>query len=64
MRRARCGDDQPAFHLGGLEINLASRVVRREGEEVRLTPIEFELLCVLVSMTGPAARAGPFSRGA
>jgi two-component system, OmpR family, KDP operon response regulator KdpE len=52
MRRVRHGDDQPAFHLGSPEINLASRVVRREGEEVRLTPIEFKLLCVLVRHPG------------
>jgi two-component system, OmpR family, KDP operon response regulator KdpE len=52
MRRGRYGDDQPPFHLGGLEINLASRVVRREGEEVRLTPIEFSLLRVLVGHPG------------
>jgi two-component system KDP operon response regulator KdpE len=52
MRRAGHSDDQPAFHLGGLEINLASRVVRRDGEEVRLTPIEFRLLRVLVRHPG------------
>jgi two-component system, OmpR family, KDP operon response regulator KdpE len=52
MRRARYGDDQPAFHVGGLEINLASRVVRREGEEVCLTPIEFKLLRALVGHPG------------
>jgi two-component system, OmpR family, KDP operon response regulator KdpE len=52
MRRARYGGDQPAFHFGSLEINLASRVVRREGEEVRLTPIEFKLLRVLIGHSG------------
>jgi two-component system, OmpR family, KDP operon response regulator KdpE len=52
MRRAARGDDQPALALGGLEINLASRVVRHNGEEVRLTPIEFKLLRVLVSHPG------------
>jgi two-component system KDP operon response regulator KdpE len=52
MRRARHGDDQPAIHVGSLEINLASRVVRRDGGEVRLTPIEFKLLCVLVRHPG------------
>jgi two-component system, OmpR family, KDP operon response regulator KdpE len=52
MRRASHGDDQPTFYLGSLEINLASHVVLREGEEVRLTPIEFKLLCVLVRHPG------------
>src|ERR1700722_14721251 len=36
----------------GLEINMASRVVRREGEESRLTPIEFKLLGVLLRHPG------------
>jgi two-component system KDP operon response regulator KdpE len=52
MRRGRYGDDQPAVHLGGLEIDLASRVVRRKGEEIRLTPIEFKLLRVFVGHPG------------
>jgi two-component system KDP operon response regulator KdpE len=36
----------------GLEIDLAARVVRREGEPVHLTPIEFELLRALVRNRG------------
>jgi two-component system, OmpR family, KDP operon response regulator KdpE len=52
MRRAGRVNDQPAFQLDGLEINLASRFVRRQGVEVRLTPIEFKLLRVLVSHPG------------
>ena len=36
----------------GLEIDLAARVVRRDGEPIHLTPIEFELLRVLVRNRG------------
>ncbi len=38
--------------MEGLEIDLAARVVRRDGEPVHLTPIEFELLRVLVRNRG------------
>ena len=36
----------------GLEIDLAARVVRRDGEEVHLTPIEFDLLRALARHRG------------
>ena len=36
----------------GLEVDLAARVVRRDGEEVHLTPIEFDLLRTLVRNRG------------
>ncbi len=35
-----------------MEIDLAARVVRRDGEPVHLTPIEFDLLRVLVRNRG------------
>ena len=38
--------------MEGLEIDLAARVVRRDGEQVHLTPIEFDLLRVLVRNRG------------
>jgi DNA-binding winged helix-turn-helix (wHTH) protein len=38
--------------LDGLEIDLAARVVRRDGDEVHLTPIEFKLLSVLIHNRG------------
>jgi two-component system KDP operon response regulator KdpE len=42
LRRAhRCGD-QPHLTLHGLEIDLAAHSVRREGQEVHLTPIEIQ----------------------
>jgi two-component system, OmpR family, KDP operon response regulator KdpE len=38
--------------LHGLEIDLAAHVVRRDGQQVHLTPIEFKLLRVLVHHRG------------
>jgi two-component system KDP operon response regulator KdpE len=46
------GDEQPTIAVEGLEVDLAARAVRREGEPVHLTPIEFELLRVLVRNRG------------
>jgi two-component system KDP operon response regulator KdpE len=36
----------------GLEVDLAARLVRREGHEVHLTPTEFDLLRVLARNRG------------
>ena len=38
--------------MEGLEIDLAARVVRRDGEPIHLTPIEFDLLRVLARNRG------------
>ena len=43
---------------GDLEVNLASRVVRRAGAAVEMKPREFDLLALLVKNAGRA-----FSRG-
>ena len=48
LRRADPGGDEPCVELDGLEIDLAAHVVRRDGDEVHLTPIEFELLGVSI----------------
>jgi two-component system, OmpR family, KDP operon response regulator KdpE len=52
LRRAEPGDEQPRVELDGLEIDLAARVVRRDGDDVHLTPIEFKLLAVLTQNRG------------
>jgi two-component system KDP operon response regulator KdpE len=52
LRRARPEEGEPAIAVDGLEVDLAARTVRRDGEEVHLTPIEFELLRVLVRNRG------------
>jgi two-component system KDP operon response regulator KdpE len=52
MRRAGAAVDEPTIAVDGLEIDLAARAVRREGAEVHLTPIEYELLRTLVRNRG------------
>jgi two-component system KDP operon response regulator KdpE len=52
LRRAARGEEEPRIVVDGLEIDLAARVVRREGEPVHLTPIEFDLLRVLIRNRG------------
>jgi two-component system KDP operon response regulator KdpE len=52
LRRAAPSEEEPAVVVEGLEIDLAARVVRSEGEPVHLTPIEFDLLRVLVRNRG------------
>jgi two-component system KDP operon response regulator KdpE len=52
LRRARSEPDEPTITVDGLEVDLAARLVRRGGEEVHLTPIEFDLLRVLVRNRG------------
>jgi two-component system KDP operon response regulator KdpE len=47
LRCAQRGPEGPVISVEGLEIDLAARSVRRHGEEVHLTPTEYELLAVL-----------------
>jgi two-component system, OmpR family, KDP operon response regulator KdpE len=50
--RRRSEDADPVIRVGELEIDLADRSVRRDGEEVHLTPIEFDLLAQLAEHPG------------
>jgi two-component system KDP operon response regulator KdpE len=52
MRRAGRGEAEPSIRVGELEIDLAGHAVRRAGEPVHLTPIEFDLLRVLARNRG------------
>ena len=52
LRRAGARDDEPTIRADGLEVDLAARIVRRDGDEVHLTPIEHELLRALVRNRG------------
>jgi two-component system KDP operon response regulator KdpE len=52
LRRAAPAGEEPRVELNGLEIDLAARMVRRDGEEIHLTPIEFKLLAVLLRNRG------------
>lgn len=42
----------PLIEFGEVTVDLSRRVVRRKGEAVHLTPIEYRLLCVLLANTG------------
>jgi two-component system KDP operon response regulator KdpE len=52
LRRAKPETAEPLIAADGLEIDLVARAVRRDGEEVHLTPTEFELLRVLAQNRG------------
>jgi two-component system, OmpR family, KDP operon response regulator KdpE len=52
LRRAAPSEEQPSIAVEGLEIDLAARLVRRDSESIHLTPIEFDLLRVLVRNRG------------
>jgi two-component system KDP operon response regulator KdpE len=52
LRRAGDAPGEPTIEVDGLEVDLNARVVRRDGEEVHLTPIEFDLLRTLVRHRG------------
>jgi two-component system KDP operon response regulator KdpE len=51
LRRVE-GGEEPTVQASGVEIDLAARKVSRNGAEVHLTPIEFDLLRVLALHRG------------
>lgn len=53
LRRQQQADlPQRTLRIGAVEIDLASRIVRRDSEEVRLTPKEYHFLAVLTRHSG------------
>jgi two-component system KDP operon response regulator KdpE len=52
LRRVGDAPGEPAIEVDGLLVDLNARVVRRDGEEIHLTPIEFDLLRALVRHRG------------
>jgi len=52
MRRAPGGSEEPTVEIGGLSVDFAAHTVSRDGEEIHLTPTEFELLRTLVRNRG------------
>jgi two-component system, OmpR family, KDP operon response regulator KdpE len=52
MRRAPRGSEEPDIEIDGLRVDLAAHTASRDGEEIHLTPTEFELLRVLVRNRG------------
>jgi two-component system, OmpR family, KDP operon response regulator KdpE len=52
LRRVGDGPEDPVIRADGLELDLAARMVRREGDEIHLTPKEFDVLRVLARNRG------------
>ena len=53
LRRSKTAASScPSFQAGGLEVDFSSRVVKRQGQVVKLTPTEYELLAYLVANRG------------
>ena len=52
LRRVSDAPGEPEIGLDGLRVDLNARMVLRDGEEVHLTPIEFDLLRALVRHRG------------
>ena len=52
-RRAQpAGSEKPAIAFGDIEVDLIARTVKRRGEIVHLTPIEYRLLALLIANAG------------
>ena len=52
LRRAVPAGDEPVLRAGALELDIAAHTVRLDGDEVHLTPIEFDLLRTLMTNRG------------
>lgn len=54
LRRARSGGaiGEPKFAFGEVEVDFVARIVRRNGADVHLTQIEYQLLCTLIANAG------------
>jgi two-component system KDP operon response regulator KdpE len=52
LRHLRPQPADAVFHSGDLEVDLSARVVRKRGQEVKLTPTEYSLLRVFVTHAG------------
>jgi two-component system, OmpR family, KDP operon response regulator KdpE len=51
-RRGRLDAVEPVFRVGDIEIDFSARRVKRAGQPVRLTPIEYRLLTLLATNAG------------
>ena len=52
-RRAQpAGSEKPAIAFGDIEVDLVARTVKRRGDLVHLTPIEYRLLTLLIANAG------------
>lgn len=52
LRRSQPQPAEAIFRTGDLEVDLSARLVRKKGQEVKLTPIEYSLLRLLIIHAG------------
>jgi two-component system KDP operon response regulator KdpE len=52
LRRSQPQSATAIFHTGNLEVDLSARIVRKHGQDVKLTPTEYALLRLLVVHAG------------
>lgn len=62
MRRISEGEQDPVFRSGDLVVDVSRRIVELEGEEVQLTPTEYDLLTLLVRHAGKVITRGDLLR--
>lgn len=51
-RHARASDNSPLIEFGDVKVDLARRIVERNGEPVHLTALEYRLLAILAANAG------------
>jgi len=52
IRHRQPAEQEAVFHFGSLSVDLIARVVKKKGESVKLTPIEYSLLALFVRNAG------------
>lgn len=52
LRRIRAADAGQVVRVGDVDVDLAARVVRKAGQEVHLTPVEYRLIAFLATRIG------------
>jgi two-component system KDP operon response regulator KdpE len=52
LRRHSGSPSEPVFTVGGLRVDLASRLVTLSGQEIQLTPTEYDILRALIQQAG------------
>lgn len=62
MRRISEGEQDPVFRSGDLVVDFSRRIVELDGEEVQLTPTEYDLLTYLVRHAGKVITRGDLLR--
>lgn len=62
LRHALPDNAEPVFLSGKLEVDLASRIVKFDGEEIQLTPTEYDILRTLIQHAGKVLTHGQLLR--